>query len=144
MPRRIDRINGLLRQEISQLLAHQIKDPRLNGVISITQVRTSADLRNASVSLSVMGDKNTQESALAGIRSAAAFLRRELKERLTLRYVPFLSFHLDESIENADRVLRVMDHIHEIGHETRPEAPSEDEPYTGPLALPNSGPSQSR
>jgi ribosome-binding factor A len=152
MPRRIDRINGLLRQEISQLLAHQIKDPRLNGVISITQVRTSADLRNASVSLSVMGDKNTQESALAGIRSAAAFLRRELKERLTLRYVPFLSFHLDDSIENADRVLRVMDHIHEIGQETGqdtwqeplPEAPSEDEPYTGPLALPNSGPSQSR
>lgn len=149
MPRRIDRINGLLRQEISQLLAQQIKDPRLNGVISITQVRTSADLRNARVSLSVMGDKDTQESALAGIRSAAAFLRRKLKERLTLRYVPFLSFHLDDSLETADQVLRVMDQIQDTRQdtwqETCPEAPPpENEPYTGPLALPNLGPNQSR
>lgn len=148
MPRRIDRINGLLRQEISQVLAQEIKDPRLEGVISITQVRTSDDLRNARVSLSVMGDKNTQESALEGIRSAAAFLRRELKERLTLHYVPFLSFHLDDSIENADRVLQVMDHIQETwqdtGQEPHPEAPPEDNPYTGPLSLPNSSPAQSR
>jgi len=138
MPRRIDRINGLLRQEISQLLLQQIKDPRLNGVISITQVRTSPDMRNARVSLSVMGDKGTQESALAGIRSAAAFLRRELKERLTLRHVPFLTFHLDDSLETADRVLRVMNRVHETGQETRPEAPApEDGPSTGPLALPH-------
>ena len=140
MPRRIDRINGLLRQEISQLLLQQIKDPRLNGVISITQVRTSQDMRNARVSLSVMGDKGTQESALAGIRSAAAFLRRELKERLTLRHVPFLTFHLDDSMETADRVLRVMDHIQETGQETEQEATQEthpeDAPYTGLLALP--------
>jgi ribosome-binding factor A len=113
MPRRIDRVNGLLRQEISQLLAQQIKDPRLSGVISITQVSTSADMRNARVSLSVMGDKATQASALEGIRSAAAFLRRELKERVTLRHVPFLTFHLDDSMETADRVLRVMDQIHQ-------------------------------
>ena len=106
MPRRVDRINGLLRQEISQLLVQQIKDPRLSGVISITQVRTSDDMRNATVSLSVMGDQETKERALAGIRSAAAFLRRELKGRLTLRYVPFLSFRLDETLETADRVLR--------------------------------------
>jgi ribosome-binding factor A len=153
MPRRIDRINGLLRQEISQLLFQQIKDPRLEGVISITQVRTSDDMRNARVSLSVMGDKNTQESALEGIRSAASFLRRELKERLTLRYVPFLSFHLDDSLETADRVLQVMDHIQETWQETWPETsqetrpkapPPEDEPYTGPLALPNPSSNQLR
>jgi ribosome-binding factor A len=96
-----------------------------------------------------MGDKNTQESALEGIRSAASFLRRELKERLTLRYVPFLSFHLDDSLETADRVLQVMDHIQETwpetSQETRPKAPPpEDEPYTGPLALPNPSSNQLR
>ena len=57
MSRRIDRVNELLRLEISQVLARQIKDPRLSGVITITEVRTTPDLRNALVLLSVMGDQ---------------------------------------------------------------------------------------
>ena len=76
MPRRVDRINELLRQEISQLLSRQIKDPRLDGVISITQVKTTNDLRNARVFISVMGDSAAKQSALAGIQSAATYLRR--------------------------------------------------------------------
>jgi ribosome-binding factor A len=111
MSRRIDRINGLLRQEISQLLSRQIKDPRLRGIITITQVQTSGDLRTARVFLSVMGDTETQHSALEGIQSAAAFLRRELRERLTFRYVPFLSFVLDDSLERGDHLLQIIDHI---------------------------------
>ena len=111
MSRRIDRINELLRQEISQLLARQIKDPRLRGVISITEVQTSADLRNARVLLSVMGDEETKRSALDGIQSAATFLRRELRDRISLRYTPFLKFSLDESLAQADHVLQLMDHI---------------------------------
>ena len=94
MPRRVDRINGLLRQEISQLLSHQIKDPRLRGVITITEVRTTSDLRNAEVYVSVMGEAEAKEAALEGIRSAATFLRRELRDRLSLRYVPFMKFTL--------------------------------------------------
>ncbi len=113
MSRRIDRINELLRHEISQLLARQIKDPRLRGVISITEVKTSGDLRNARVLLSVMGDEETKRSALNGIQSAATFLRRELRDRLSLRYTPFLKFSLDESLEQADHVLQIMDHIRE-------------------------------
>ena len=111
MPRRVDRINGLLRQEISQVLARQIKDPRLAGVITITEVQTSGDLRNALVLVSVMGDDEAKRSALEGIQSAAAFLRRELRERLVLRYTPFLRFALDDSMEQADRVLQMMDQI---------------------------------
>ena len=111
MPRRVDRINGLLRQEISQVLARQIKDPRLNGVITITEVQTSGDLRNALVLVSVMGDDEAKRDALEGIRSAAAFLRRELRDRLVLRYTPFLRFALDDSMEEADRVLQIMDQI---------------------------------
>ena len=111
MSRRTDRINELLRQEISQLLARQIKDPRLRGVISITEVQTSADLRNARVLLSVMGDEETKRSALDGIQSAATFLRGELRDRISLRYTPFLKFSLDESLEQADQVLQLMDHI---------------------------------
>ena len=111
MSRRIDRVNELLRLEISQVLARQIKDPRLSGVITITEVRTSSDLRNALVLLSVMGDEEAKQSALAGIQSAAKFLRRELRGRLTLRYTPFLSFALDDSLEDADRLIGIMNQI---------------------------------
>jgi len=136
MPRRNDRVNEVLRHEISQLLARQIQDPRLSGVISITQVKTSSDLRLAQVFLSVMGDSETKRSALEGIQSAATFLRRELGHRLTLRHTPFLTFALDESIEQADRLLRIMDHIQD---DQRPQSPNDgDENYIGPLTSPPS------
>jgi ribosome-binding factor A len=113
MSRRIDRVNELLRLEISQVLARQIKDPRLSGVITITEVRTTPDLRNALVLLSVMGDREAKKNALAGIESAAKFLRRELRGRLALRYVPFLRFVLDDSLEHADRLMTIMNQIQE-------------------------------
>ena len=111
MSRRVDRINVLLRQELAELLSRQAKDPRINGVISITQVKTSADLRTARVYVSVMGNADAKRQALAGIESAATFLRHELRDRLSLRYVPFMKFELDESMEDADALLRVMDQL---------------------------------
>ncbi len=113
MNRRIDRVNELLRTEISQLLSRHVKDPRLTGVISITSVKTSQDLRSAQVSLSVMGDSAAKEEALEGIRSAAAFIRKELRGRLALRYVPFLTFSMDTTIEDADQLLQLMDRLRE-------------------------------
>ena len=137
MSRRADRINGLLRQEISVLLSREIKDPRLSGVISITQVETSSDLRNAHVYVSVMGDEDTKSAALDGIKSAATFLRRSLRDRLKLRYVPFLKFSLDESIEDADELLRMMDSIQD---DARPQTDTVDLPtYSGPLSFSHRG-----
>ena len=137
MSRRVDRVNGVLRQEISHLLSRQINDPRLNAVVSITQVETASDLRTARVFLSVMGDQKTREKALEGIQSAATFLRRELRGRLTLRYTPFLTFILDDSLQNADHLLRLMDRIHE---ESPPEeSQTGGHPYEGPLSSPTAG-----
>ncbi len=109
MPRRIDRVNELLRSELSDLIARQIKDPRVAGVISVTEVIASTDLRSARVYISVMGRTAEQQSALDGIRSAASFLRRELRDRVNLKHTPHMTFHLDDSIEGGDRVLRLMD-----------------------------------
>jgi len=111
MPRRIDRVNELLRTEISHLIAREIKDPRVAGVISITEVAASSDLRSARVYVSVMGPESARQSALEGIRSAASFLRRELRERVNLRHTPHMSFVLDDSIEEGDRILRLMDDL---------------------------------
>ena len=133
MSRRADRINGLLRQEISHLLSREIKDPRLDGIISITEVKTSSDLRNARVFISVLGDQDSKEAALDGIQSAASFLRRSLRDRLKLRYVPFLKFALDESIEDADAVLRVMDQLQD-DIESVPDLAALPA-YSGPLSF---------
>ena len=111
MSRRTDRLNEQLREEISLLLARQINDPRLNGVISITRVITSGDLRSARVFISVMGGEKTKKAALEGIRSAATFLRRELRDRINMRHTPFMTYELDGSLEEADKVLRLMNQV---------------------------------
>ena len=128
MSRRVERINEQLRQEISQLLLRQIKDPRLSGVISVTQVHTSGDLRSALVLISVMGDTAVKQSALEGVQSAAAFIRRELRGRLAMRYTPFLRFDLDDSLEHGEHLLHIMDGIRDsqvdTDHETHQQRSS--------------------
>ena len=111
MSRRTDRINEQLREEISMLLTRQIKDPRLNAVISITRVVSSGDLRSARVYISVMGNQETKQAALAGIQSAASFLRRELRDRINMKHTPFLSYELDSSLDEADQLLRLMNQV---------------------------------
>ena len=111
MSRRTDRINEQLREEISTLLTRQVKDPRLNAVISITRVVSSGDLRSARVYISVMGNQETREAALAGMQSAASYLRRELRDRINMKHTPFLSYQLDDSLEEADQLLRLMNKV---------------------------------
>ena len=111
MSRRTDRINEQLREEISMLLTRQIKDPRLNAVISITRVVSSGDLRSARVYISVMGNQAIKQAALAGIQSAASFLRRELRDRINMKHTPFLSYELDSSLDEADHLLRLMNQV---------------------------------
>jgi ribosome-binding factor A len=138
MSRRIDRVNELLRLEISQLLTRQVKDPRLSGVITITEVRAAPDLRTALVLVSVMGDDETKKNALAGIQSAAKFMRRELRDRVSLRYVPFLRFALDDSLENADRLMGMLNQIH-IGQSGggAEDSPASDDSQVSPAPATN-------
>ncbi|MBM3944831.1 MAG: 30S ribosome-binding factor RbfA [SAR202 cluster bacterium] len=111
MVRRLDRINALLLQEISTLVARELKDPRLPAIISIVRVRTSVDLKNARVSVSVLGDAQEKKKALRALRSASGFLHRSLVGVLSLRTVPRLQFELDESIERSAEMLAFMDKV---------------------------------
>ena len=111
MTRRIDRVNGLLREEISTLLSREMKDPRLTGLFSLTHVQTSVDLRQARVFVSVMGDFEDKQRVLAGLNSAAGFIRRQLGSKLALKHIPEMSFVLDESMEKATELLRLMDRV---------------------------------
>ena len=108
MNRRMDRVNMLVRQEISRILAVEMNDPRLSALISITEVRTSRDLRSAKVYFSVLGDEDAKQDARTALESAGGFIHRTMKRNLKLKFAPFLSFQLDESIEQGTGMLDLI------------------------------------
>ncbi len=111
MAHRIEQVNSLIRQEISQLLQRQVKDPRLGNFIAVTEVSTSADLKYAKVFVSRIGSEEEKQETLSVLASASGFFRRELAKRLKLRYTPELSFQWDDSIERGDHLLQLIDVI---------------------------------
>ncbi len=105
MSRRTSRVSELLREEISDLVQRDLKDPRLEGaLLSITEVEVSGDLRVAAVFVSHLGTAEERDDALAGLQSAAAYLERELRRRLRMRRTPSLRFQFDPSIERGARL----------------------------------------
>ena len=111
MAHRIERVNSLIRQEISQLLQRQVKDPRLGNFITVTEVATSADLKYAKVFISCIGSEEEKQETLSVLASASGFFRRELAKRLKLRYTPVLSFQWDDSIERGNYLLQRIDEV---------------------------------
>ncbi len=111
MAHRVERVNSLIRQEISELLQRQVKDPRLGNFITVTEVSTSADLKYAKVFVSCIGSEEEKQETLRVLTSASGFFRRELARCLKLRSVPELSFQWDDSIERGDHLLQLIDEI---------------------------------
>lgn len=111
MAHRIERINNLLRQEISQLLQRQIKDPRLGSFLAVTEVVTSPDLRLAKIFVSCISSEQEKQEILSVLAAASGFLRSELTKRLRLRRIPELSFQWDDSIERGARLLELIDRV---------------------------------
>ena len=106
---RINRINEDIQRELAALL-RTVKDPRVQGLISITRVDTTTDLRYCRVYVSALDQSDIKE-VVKGLKSAAGYLRRELGHALTLRYTPELQFLADDSIERGVRMVTMIDHI---------------------------------
>lgn len=122
---RIQRTNEDIQRTISSLL-RQVKDPRIQqGIISVTAVDTSGDLRYSKIFLSVLGLRDEKEF-LKGLSSASGYLRRELGGRLSLRYTPELIFKLDKSIEHGSNISKLLDEI-DADAEAEAEAEKFDE-----------------
>jgi len=109
--RRLERLGGLFREELSELLLREVNDPRLARLVSITRVVISSDLRHARVDVSVMGGEEDKVSALEGLTAAAPFLRRKLNNRVSLRRIPELSFRRDDSLEQGAHVSDLLKQI---------------------------------
>ncbi len=111
MNRRMDRVNVLLRQEISRVMARELRDPRLSTVVSVTYVDASPDLRQAKVYVSVLGDDAQKRSTIQALESASGFIHRTMREDIAIKNVPFLKFYLDESIERGAEILDMIDAV---------------------------------
>ncbi len=111
MTRRIQRVNNLIRHEISDLLQRQVKDPRLGSFVAVTEVSISPDMRHARIFVSHMGSEEERQETLSVLSSASGFLRRELAKRLRLRHIPELSFQWDDSIERGAHLLELINQV---------------------------------
>ena len=107
---RIGRINGEIQQELASLL-RSVKDPRVaQSMLTITHVDTTSDLRYARIYVSALNCED-EKGLLRGLKSASGFLRRELGQRLGLRYTPELQFFMDDSIAYGAHILDMLNHV---------------------------------
>lgn len=111
MTRRIERVNHLIRLELSDLLKRTIKDPRLGQMVSITEVEVSPDLKLARVFVSCICTESEKKDMLKALESASGFLRSELVKRIRIRRIPELTFAWDESIERGARILGLIERV---------------------------------
>lgn len=128
MSRRMERINALLRQEISSIVDSDLSDPRLASMVTVIRVDTASDLSRTKVYVSIMGRSDQKKRALKGLKSASDYLRRGLRSRLKLRAIPEVEFHMDDSIERGADMLRRID---KAMAENALVEPANDSPVTG-------------
>jgi ribosome-binding factor A len=105
---RLRRVNGAVRQVLSDAITQDLKDPRV-GFVTVTAVDTSPDLRHARVYVSVLGDAETREASLEGLRSAHGFLQRRVGAELRMKHTPTLAFAYDDTPERGVRLSRLLD-----------------------------------
>ena len=111
MTHRIKRVNSLIRQELSEMLQRQVKDPRLGNFVAVTEVSTSPDLKYARIFVSCICSEGEKQETLSALAAAAGFFRNELARRLRLRRIPELSFQWDDSIERGAYLLELIDKL---------------------------------
>jgi len=101
--KRLQRVNQLIKEELSGLLQRELKDPRL-GFVTVTEVETTNDLRAAKVYVSILGSDAEWKASLAALDSAKGFIRNWLREHLDLRTTPMLDFRPDRSMQHAAHI----------------------------------------
>jgi ribosome-binding factor A len=105
---RMRRVDEAVREVLSDVLTHEVRDPRV-GFVTVTDVKTSPDLSHARVYVSVLGDAEAVSASLEGLRSAQGFLQGRIGGELRLKHTPTLTFFHDDTAERAQRLERLMD-----------------------------------
>lgn len=109
--KRLGRISEEVRRVVSEIIANDIKDPRVNSMTTVTKVEVTRDLGFAKIYISVLGNNKEKEETIKGLESAKGFIRSEIGSRIELRYAPDPIFYLDESIEQAIYISNLIDKV---------------------------------
>lgn len=107
---RLDRINEELKREISNIINYEVKNSNVTGIISVTKVKTSPDLKYAKIFVSVINSKNTKQT-LIGLKAASGFIRSRIAEKINLRVTPELVFEFDDSIQYGEKIDTILKDI---------------------------------
>ena len=107
---RLNRIDEEYKKELSHIIDQELKDPNITGMISVTKVKVTNDLKYAKISVSILNAKD-MKATLAGLKRSSGFIRTELAKRINLRNTPELIFELDESLEYGARIDSILKEI---------------------------------
>lgn len=107
---RMDRVNEEFKREIGKIIDQDLKNPNITGLISVTKVKTSPDLKFARVYISILGSKS-KKNTVDGIKNASGFIRTELAKRINLRYTPEIIFEVDETLEYGVKIENILNEL---------------------------------
>ena len=107
---RLSRINEELRKELSNILAFEIKNPNVTGMLSVTKVKITPDFKFAKVYVSILNSKNI-EKTMQGLKESAGFIRSRIAKDVNLRITPQLDFEIDDSLENGARIENILKNL---------------------------------
>ena len=108
---RMSRVNDEIMKELAQIFRGELKDPRIGVMTSVLRVETTQDLKYCKVYVSVLGNDEEKKNVLAGLKNASGFIRHLLAERINLRATPELTFKLDDSVEYAVHMSKLIDEV---------------------------------
>ena len=108
---RIERISEEVRREVSNIILNELKDPRVSKMISVTNASVTKDMRYAKIFVSIMADDEEKKSVFEGLKNSAGFIRKEIGNRINLRYTPEVIFEIDNSIEYGMKISSLLKQI---------------------------------
>lgn len=104
---RVEKVQELMKQEISQIVQRELKDPRI-GFVTVTSVECTGDLREAKIYVSIMGSEQQVKDSWTGLNRGLGFIRREIGKRIRLRFTPELTFELDKSLDYSAHIQELL------------------------------------
>ena len=125
---RLARVSEAIREVAANAILFEIKDPRVKNV-TVTRAEVSADLQHAKVFVSIMGTEKEQQLSMHGLKSAAGFVQTKVADRLTTRYVPHITFVLDEGVKKSIEIARLIREAHELSATVEGTAPTETDAH---------------
>lgn len=128
------RINSEVQRELSRIIREEVKDPRIDPMVSVTRVQVAPDLKTCKVYISVLGGAESMAATMEGLRRAEGFIRRELAHTVNLRNTPELTFIPDTSIEYGVRMSKKIEEVSELYFGKKHGEDDADEPDTGDAA----------